>query len=95
MLGIIVKGVGKSYDVKAFQENMVEGKFIDFPDSGYSKQVVISRIISDKLKAKVGDEIIIHFFQNPPRIRKLSITGIYETNLSEYFDSKLSSVICE
>ncbi len=54
VLGILVKGVGRSYDVKAFQENIVEGKFIDFPDSGYSNQVVLSRIISDKLQAKLA-----------------------------------------
>jgi lipoprotein-releasing system permease protein len=89
VLGIMVKGVGKSYDVKAFSENMVEGKFLNLIDSGYTNQVVISKIISNKLKANVGDEIVIHFFQNPIRLRKLTITGIYETNLSEYFDSKV------
>ena len=89
VLGILVKGVGRSYAVKAFQENLIEGKFIDFPDSGYSNQVVISKIISDKLQAKVGNDIILHFIQNPPRQRKLSIVGIYETNLSEYFDSNV------
>jgi lipoprotein-releasing system permease protein len=93
VLGILVKGVGKSYAVKAFQENLVEGKFIEFPDSGYSSQVVISRIISDKLQAKVGDDVILHFIQNPPRQRKLSIVGIYETNLSEYFDSNV--ILCD
>jgi lipoprotein-releasing system permease protein len=89
VLGILVKGVGKSYDTVAFQENLIEGKFIDFPDSGYSNQVVISKIISNKIEATVGDEVIIHFFQNPPRVRKLVISGIYETNLSEYFDSRI------
>jgi lipoprotein-releasing system permease protein len=89
VLGVVVKGVGKSYDQIAFRENMVEGKFIDFPDSTYANQIVISRIISNKLNAKVGDDIIVHFFQNPPRFRKLKVTGIYETNLSEYFDSKV------
>ena len=89
VLGIIVKGIGKSYDQKAFQENIVEGKFVDFPDSGYSNQVVISRIVANKLQVKVGDEIVIHFFQNPPRARKVSVAGIYETNLSEYFDSSV------
>ena len=89
VLGIMVKGVGKSYDVNAFSENMVEGKFLNLIDSGYANQVVISKIISNKLKVKVGDEIVIHFFQNPIRLRKLTITGIYETNLSEYFDSKV------
>ena len=89
VLGILVKGVSRSYDVKAFRENIVEGKFIDFPDSGYSHQVVLSRIISDKLQAKIGDDIILHFIQNPPRQRRLTIVGIYETNLSEYFDLSL------
>jgi lipoprotein-releasing system permease protein len=89
VLGALVKGVGKSFDVSAFRSNMVAGEFISFPDSTYSRQVVISKIISQKLKLNVGDDVVIHFFQNPPRFRKLKVTGIYETNLSEYFDSKV------
>jgi lipoprotein-releasing system permease protein len=89
VLGVVFKGVGKSFDIRAFNENMVEGKFIDFPDSGYARQVVLSKAIASQLNAKVGDDIVIHFFQNPPRFRKLQVTGIYETNLSEYFDSKV------
>jgi lipoprotein-releasing system permease protein len=49
----------------------------------------LSRTIANTLRASVGDDIIIHFFQNPPRFRKLKVKGIYETNLSEYFDSKV------
>lgn len=88
VLGVVVKGVGRSFDTTAFSPNMVEGRFIHFADSGYASEVVISRIIANKLQTKVGDNIIVHFFQNPPRFRKLKVTGIYETNLSEYFDSK-------
>ncbi|MBS1486936.1 MAG: ABC transporter permease [Bacteroidetes bacterium] len=89
VLGIVFKGVGKSFDKKSFDENLVEGRFIAFPDSGYSHEIVISRIIANKINARVGDAIILHFFQNPPRYRKLKIVGIYETNLSDYFDSKV------
>jgi len=89
VLGVVMKGVGKSFDVNSFRENLLEGEFIQFPDSGYARQVVISKIISNKLNIKVGDDIIVHFFQNPPRFRKLKVVGIYETNLSEYFDSKV------
>jgi len=89
VLGVFVKGVGKSFDLKSFKENLVEGEFLHFPDSSYANEVVISRIISNKINAKVGDDIIIHFFQSPPRFRRLKVTGIYETNLSEYFDSKV------
>ena len=88
-LGVLIKGVGRSFDQESFGENMVKGEFIQFQDSGYSSQVVLSRIIAAKLNKDVGDEIIVHFFQNPPRFRRLKVTGIYETNLSEYFDSRV------
>ncbi len=89
VLGIVFKGVGKSFDQKAFQANIIEGEFFHFPDSGYSHEVVLSRVIADKINAKRGDEITVHFFQEPPRFRKLKVSGIYETNLSDYFDDKI------
>ena len=72
-----------------FESNLLEGSFIHFSDSGYSHDIVISRVIADKVRASLGDEITVHFFQNPPRFRKLKVAVIYETNLSDYFDSKI------
>ncbi len=89
VLGIILKGVGRSFDTVSFNTNMVEGRFIHFPDSGYSNEVVLSKVIANKLNLNVGDQVIVHFFQNPPRFRRLTVTGLYETNLSEYFDGKM------
>ncbi len=89
VLGIVFKGVGKSFDVSQFESNLQEGNFIHYPDSGYSNEVVLSRVIADKINVRTGDDIVVHFFQNPPRFRKLTVVGIYETNLSEYFDSKV------
>ena len=89
VLGIVFKGVGRSFDQAAFEANLQEGCFVHFSDSGYSHDVMISRVIADKIRASLGDEITVHFFQNPPRFRKLKISGIYETNLSDYFDSKI------
>ena len=93
VLGVLLKGVGQSFDQNRFSENMVDGKFIAFKDSGNSNDIVISKIISDKLNLKTGDDLIVHFFQEPPRFRKLKISGIYETNLSDYFDNKV--IICD
>jgi lipoprotein-releasing system permease protein len=89
VLGIIVKGVGKSFDTVSFKENLIEGRFIHFKDSGYANEIVLSKTIADILDAKTGDDLVVHFFQNPPRFRKLKVVGLYETNLSEYFDSKV------
>ena len=89
VLGVVLKGVGKSFDSTAFKTNMVAGNFIHFPDSGYSNDIVLSKIIANKLRVQIGDAVTIHFFQTPPRFRRLTVTGIYETNLSEYFDGKI------
>lgn len=89
VLGAIFKGIGAAFDQSRFRESLVEGSFISFPDSGYSREVIISRTIARKIKAGVGDDLIMHFFQNPPRVRRLTVTGVYETNLSEYFDNKV------
>ena len=89
VLGVVLKGVGKSYDSTVFQDNMVAGRFLHLPDSGYANEVMLSSVIARKIKADVGDQVIIHFFQNPPRFRRLNVVGIYETNLSEYFDGKI------
>lgn len=88
VLGIVLKGVGRTFDQQAFSENMVAGNFLNFPDSGYSREVVVSRIIANKMRLNPGDEITVHFFQDPPRFRRLTVSGVYETNLSDYFDNK-------
>jgi lipoprotein-releasing system permease protein len=89
VLGIVMKGVGKTYDTVSFHPNMIAGRFIHLPDSGYANEVVLSKVIARKINAQVDDQVIIHFFQNPPRFRRLKVVGIYETNLSEYFDDKI------
>ncbi|HNP19086.1 MAG TPA: ABC transporter permease [Fulvivirga sp.] len=88
VLGVVFKGVSARYDTVRFDSNLIEGRFIKFNDTDYSKEVLISKVIANKLKLGINDEIVIHFFQNPPRVRKLKVVGIYETNLTEYFDNK-------
>jgi len=52
VMGIVFKGVSKNFNRLAFEENLVEGKFLSFPDSGYSHEIVISRVIANKLNKK-------------------------------------------
>lgn len=86
--GVLLKGVDKNFNWANFQQNIVAGKGISFPDSGYSTDVIISQMVANQLNLKVGDSAIIHFLQQPPKARKLKIAGIYETNLEE-FDKQL------
>ncbi len=89
VLGIVVKGVGRTFDSLRFRSSLSEGRFLNLPDSGYAREVLVSRQIADKLNVKLHDELTIHFFQNPPRFRRLTVVGMYETNLSDYFDNKV------
>ncbi|MEI7585595.1 FtsX-like permease family protein [Runella sp.] len=86
--GIVLKGVGRDYDWKLLSESLVEGRAIQFSDTTYSNELIISRIIARKLNLKIGENVTLYFVQNPPRVRKLNIVGIYETNLEE-FDNQL------
>lgn len=88
ILGVIAKGIGQDFDFETFSENIIEGNTISFTDSSYSKEILISKIISNKLRLRVGDNVIIYFLNNPDRPRKLSVKGIYETSLEE-FDKNL------
>jgi lipoprotein-releasing system permease protein len=88
VLGVVLKGVSSRYDTVRFKKYLTEGRFVNFPEDDYSKEIVVSRNIANKLNLKLNEDIIIHFFQDPPRYRKLSVVGIYETNLSEYYDDK-------
>lgn len=82
--GVIFKGVDNQFDSVRFGVNMVEGRFVQYPEEGYSNEVILSKHITNKLRMKLGDEFMIHFVQNPPRFRKLKLVGIYETGLEEF-----------
>jgi lipoprotein-releasing system permease protein len=36
------------------------------------------------LKLRPGDSFVMHFIQDPPRMRKFTVSGIYETSLEEF-----------
>ena len=82
--GIVLKGVGREYDLTFIQKHIVEGGWPDFEGEGGSNQAVISASLCDKLSLHVGDKVEIYFIQDDIRVRRLLITGIYETNFSEF-----------
>ena len=88
ILGVIIKGISKDFDFERFKPNIIEGEQIDLRDSVSSKDILISKIIANKLQLRVGDSPIIYFLNAPDRPRKLNVKGIYETGLEE-FDKNL------
>ncbi|MDN5210925.1 FtsX-like permease family protein [Fulvivirgaceae bacterium BMA12] len=84
--GALLKGVGRDFDTTRFNKIMVSGSFIKRNDSTYSKDIVISRKLSRKLRLEMGDDVVMYFIQKPPRQRKLKVRGIYDSGLEEFDD---------
>lgn len=85
--GIALKGVDKTYDWKAIGEYMKDGALPSFTNRAINKEILISRSTAQKLKLKVGDNVIVYFIRSDapaPIGRKLKVCGIYHTGLEEY-----------
>jgi len=82
--GVVLKGIGSDFDWDFFRDCMVDGDVFTVNDTVRSDQVIISKKISDMLKLKTGDSFAMFFVQDPPRQRKFTISGIYETSLEEF-----------
>ena len=86
-LGVAFKGVGPEFDSTFIHQNMVEGTIPAFSDSASSNRLLISKPMADKLRLKTGERIFAYFIdENGVRARRFTISGIYQTNLSQYDD---------
>jgi len=89
--GVLLKGVGPSFDTLNFNQNIIEGGFITFSDSGYSTDVLLSNRMGRLMRVGVGDPVVLNFMDfstRPPslRTRRLTVKGIYETGLEDFDD---------
>ena len=84
-LGVMFEGVAQEYDTTFIHQNMVAGSIPKFSDSQSGNHILISQNIADKLKVNAGDRIFAYFIdENGLRMRRFTIQGIYQTNLSQY-----------
>ena len=86
--GVVLKGVSGDYNWEFFKNNLISGDIPNIKDSTKiaSNDILISESISKKLNIKLGEELVIYFIQNPARVRKFKVSGIYKTALSEFDD---------
>jgi lipoprotein-releasing system permease protein len=91
ILGVLFKGVDRTFDWTFFNDKLVEGHIID--SASNNNDIIISEYIANLLHYKVGDKINAYFvLKNNPKKRNFIITGIYNTGMEEY-DKKL--IFCQ
>lgn len=82
--GVVLKGVGSDYDWSFFKKNLIAGDVFKIDDSIKSKNILISQTLANLLKLKPGQDIAMFFIQDPPRMQRFTISGIYNTSLDEF-----------
>lgn len=88
-LGVIFKGIGPEYDTSFLKQHLISGEIPQLSDSTSRYQLLLSKMISDKLRLKCGDKVYAYFIDNGDvRTRKYTICGIYQTNMTR-FDENL------
>lgn len=83
--GVILKGVDKDYDWTYIEDNLISGDVPHYNANERSNNVVISKVIADKMLLAQGDEVRLWFVGEDmkTRGRKFVVKGIYETGLTE------------
>jgi lipoprotein-releasing system permease protein len=84
---VLFKGVDKDYKFANLERFKVAGRWLNYSDTSYSKEIVLSEYTATQLGLKVNDQLLIFFLQpdgTPPRTRKLTVVGLYKTGIEEY-----------
>ena len=84
--GVLIKGIDSRYDSMQMKPYLLQGRWLHFSDSFYSKEVVLSATIAKQIKAKVADTIktvFINTADGSTNYRKVIVVGIYKTGMEE------------
>ena len=86
--GVLIKGIEKNENHTALKQFLVAGRWIQYTDSLYSKETIISDAVAKGLQIKINDTIKVHFVSTnadaQKTYRKLVVVGLYHTGIDEY-----------
>lgn len=81
--GIVFKGVDGNFDWSYIGSTLVSGCL---PDRAKPEEVLISNSVAKKLRIGVGDKIYTYFCNQKIKVRRVVVTGIFNTDFDD-FDS--------
>ncbi len=85
--GVLLKGIEKAYDSSKLKIYLKKGRWLRFPDSAYSKEILVSAPVASQLKINLNDTVTVYFISiidGSRTYRKLQVAGIYKTGIEEY-----------
>ncbi|OYZ02570.1 MAG: hypothetical protein B7Y37_01910 [Sphingobacteriia bacterium 28-36-52] len=85
--GVLLKGIEANYDSSRIKPFITRGKWIQFLDSSYSKEIMVSEQIASLLNIALHDTVTVYFVgtnETNTSYRKLTVAGFYKTGIEEY-----------
>lgn len=83
-MGVAIKGIDEEYDTTFIHNSLKEGHIPSFSGDKSSNKIVISKWIADKLNISLGDRIFLYFIAENVKVRRFTVEGIYETNMTQF-----------
>lgn len=86
MEGLLLKGFEGGGGFSNLKPFLRQGRWVQFNDSSYSREIVISEYSANQLQLKLSDRVLIYFVRPDGTLRpdKLTVVGIYKTGIEEY-----------
>ncbi len=87
MDGVLLKGLDSTYNFSHLEQFLQKGgRWINFNDSTYAREIVISTYTANTLHLKLNDRLLIYFVRPDGSLRpdKLTIVGLYKTGIEQY-----------
>ncbi|MDR3350494.1 MAG: ABC transporter permease [Prevotellaceae bacterium] len=81
--GAMLKGISSDFDWTFFRSSLVAGDIFNVSDTAVTNAVVLSKRLAALLDMNVGDAFEMYFIQEPPRVRKFTVAGLYDAQLEE------------
>lgn len=83
--GVVLKGVGADYDQSFFNHALVEGELPRVADSVRHKDILLPKVVADKLNITVGDRIEMLFVEEDalPHRDRFKVCGLFSTGMDE------------
>ncbi len=83
--GVQLKGVDASYDFGFLEGRLVAGRLPRVGDSVRTKDLLLSRVVADRLRIAVDDKVEMLYAdeEGRPRRDRFKVTGIYDSGMEE------------
>lgn len=85
--GVLLKGIEKEYDSTRLKPYLLQGRWIRFDNTLYSRELLVSASLASQLRVQLNDTITVYFISSidgTRTYRKLQVSGIYKTGIEEY-----------